>query len=70
MVAELRNVGDKLALYTDENWVYQQLYKRTYTLYGVPYTHQGKTIAVDIYLDRKVRSTIKQLLGGQLLLDI
>ena len=70
MVAELRNMGDKLALYTDENWVYRQLHKRTYTLYGVPYTHEGKLVAVDLYFDRKVRSTIKRVLSGQLMLDI
>ena len=70
MVAELRNMGDKLALYTDDNRLYRQLSKRSYALYGVPYTRAGKMVAVDLYLDRKARGTIKRVLSGQMLLDI
>ena len=70
MVAELRNMGDKLALYTDDDRLFRQLKKQNYTFYGIPYTNQGKTVAVDLYLDRKARKTVTKVLQGQLLLDI
>ncbi len=70
MVAELRNVADKLALYTDDNRVYERFHKRTPTLYRVPYIQNGKLVAIDLYFDRKLKNTITQVINGQLMLEM
>ncbi len=69
MVAELRNMGNRLALYTDDDRVYQYLHKWTCTMFRVPYTRDGKLVAADLYFDRKARSTVDRVLDGQLMLD-
>ena len=70
MVAELRKVNNKLALYTNDDRVYKSLYKRSYTLHRAPYLQEGKLVAVDLYFDRRVASTLTQVINGQLLLEI
>ena len=70
MVAELRKVGSELALYTDDNWVYQRFYKWPHTLCKAPYTQSGKLVGVDLYFDKKVKHTIIQVINGQLMLSI
>jgi len=69
MVTELRGMGNRLALYTDDDRVYKYLHKRTCTISKVPYTQNGRLIAVDLYFDKKVRRTVTRVLNGQLMLD-
>ena len=70
MVAELRKVDKRLALYTDDDPVYKRLYRWPYTLYKAPYTKNGKLVGVDLYFDRQLRHTVVQVINGQLMLDI
>ena len=71
MIVELRHMGRKeLALYTNDNWVYQRFSKWKCTIGKVPYTQNDKLVGVDLYFDRKARSTIHQVLNGQLMLNI
>ncbi len=70
MVAELRRVGNRLALYTDDNAVYRRLSRWKATRRRVPY-HQGRNVvAVDLYFDPRARRTIKRVLEGQLMLNL
>ena len=61
MVAELRKIGDKLALYTNDNRVYRSFAKGVYPLCKIPYTQDGRLVGVDLYFDKKVKNTIIQL---------
>ena len=70
MVAELRRVNKRLALYTDDNDVYQRLSKWQYTLYKAPYVQKGKLIGVDLYFNRQLKHTVSQVINGQLMLDL
>ena len=70
MVAELRNIGSRLALYTNDAWLYERFHKWSDTLCEVSYIQGGKRIAVEFYFDRKFRDTVVRVLDGQLMLDI
>ena len=70
MVAELRKVDNRLVLYTDDDQVYKRLYKWPYTLYKAPYTRSGKLVGFDLYFDKELKSTVAQIISGQLMLDI
>ena len=70
MVAELREMGNELALYTDDNRLYRRFSGWSCTIFKVPYTQGGKLIAVDIYFDRKFKSTVSRVINGQLVLNI
>ncbi len=70
MVIELRKIGGRLALYTDDAGVYERFHKWRDTLCEVPYTQGGKQVAIDFYFDRKFRDTVVRVLDGQLMLDI
>jgi len=63
-------MGSRFALYTDDDRVYQYLHKWTCTLSRVPYTQDGKLVAVDLYFDRKSRGTVGRVLDGQLMMDL
>ncbi|MFC1992511.1 hypothetical protein ACFLV3_01705 [Chloroflexota bacterium] len=71
MGTEIRRIGrDRLALYTDEEWIYERFHKWHDTLCEVPYLQDNKPVAVDLYFDRKVKRIITRVLKGQLMLDI
>jgi len=70
MVAELRRIGNRLALYTDDNTVYERLTKWKATVNGVPYQQGHKTVAVDLYFEPWARKTVKKVLKGQLILNL
>ncbi len=70
MTAELRTIGDRLALYTDDEGVYRRLREGLPPLYKIPYFHRGKMVGVDLYFDKKLKGTVARMMKGQLLLDI
>jgi len=70
MVAELRRIGNKLALYTDDNDVYHRLSRWNATLYRVPYKQGKSVVGVDMYFEPWARKTVKRVLAGQAVLDI
>ena len=70
MVAELRRIGNKLALYTDDNDVYRRLYRWNATLCRVPYKKGKNVVGVDMYFEPWARNTVKRVLNGQSLLGI
>ncbi|MDO8716442.1 MAG: hypothetical protein Q7J73_06505 [Dehalococcoidales bacterium] len=70
MTAELRIIGDRLALYTDDEGFYRRLREGLPPLYRTPYFHHGKMVAVDLYFDKKLKGTVSRMMKGQLLLDI
>ena len=70
MVAELRRIGSRLALYTDDNTVYERLSRWKATLYGVPYQQGRRIVAVDLYFEPWARKTVKRALRGQLMLNM
>jgi len=70
MVAEVRIIGKRLALYTDEVTVYTYLNKRLAPSKKVSYLQNGKPVGFDFYYDVKLSHTIKQVAKGQLLLGI
>ena len=70
MVAELRKIDQRLVLHTDDNLVYRRLNKLPYTLRKVPYIQDGRTVAIDLYFDRKAKSTVVRVMNGQLMLGL
>lgn len=70
MVAELRRIGKRLALYTDDTEVYRRLSRWKATLDGVPYNQGRKVVGVDLYFEPWARKTVKRVLRGQTVLDI
>lgn len=70
MVAELRKMGDKIALYTDDARTYRRFSKWAYTLYKIPYIQDRKLVGADFYFNKGFKSTIKCVIKGQLTLDI
>ncbi len=70
MVAELRRMGDKLALYTNDNRLYKSFAKGVCPLSKVPYTQDGRLVGIDLYFDKKVKNAIIQIVNGQLMLDM
>ncbi len=70
MVAEIREIGDKLVVYTDDNRLYRIFDKRLRPLFQIPYAQNGKVVGIDFYFDRKFKNTIIQVIKGQLMLDL
>lgn len=70
MVAELRNMRNEVALYTDDNCIYERFSKWTNITHKIPYTQNSKIIAVDLFFDKKLRNSIIRVLNGQLMLDM
>ncbi|MFC1912659.1 hypothetical protein ACFLX7_00455 [Chloroflexota bacterium] len=66
----MRKVDKKLALYTDDERIYRCFSKWQNTLYRVPYIQSGKMIGVDLYFDTQVSNTVRQVIKGQLMLDV
>lgn len=70
MVAELRYMKNEVALYTDDNCVYERFSKWANTKRKIPYTQNSKVIAVDLFFDKKLKNRIIRVLNGQLMLDM
>ncbi|MDO8579096.1 MAG: hypothetical protein Q7R50_07975 [Dehalococcoidales bacterium] len=70
MTAELRTIGGKLAVYTDDESLYRRLQEGPTPLYKIPYLKGGKMVGVDLYFDKKFRNTVARVVDGQMLLDI
>jgi len=70
MVAEVRKIGKRLVLYTNEVKVYTYLNKKLAPSARVSYLQNGKPVGFDFYYDAKLTRTIKQVAKGQLLLPI
>ncbi|MBI2851732.1 MAG: hypothetical protein HYX84_01325 [Chloroflexi bacterium] len=70
MTAELRAVGDKLALYTDDNSVYLRFSRGIVPIYKVPYFRNGRVVGYDLFFDAKQKTSVAQIMKGQLLLDM
>jgi len=68
MVAELRKVNNKLALYTDDERIYKCFSKWPHTSSRIRYTQSGKLVGIDFYFDRRLRRTVRQVINGQLML--
>jgi hypothetical protein len=70
MVAELRVISKRLVLYSDNPDFYNYINKRLRPLKKVPYVQNGKIVAFDFYYKKDRESIIKQIINGQLFLDI
>lgn len=70
MTAELRVIGNRLAVYTDDQDLYRRLQEGPVPLYKVPYLKGGKTVAVDLYFDIKFKNIVARIVEGQMLMDI
>lgn len=70
MKAEIRTIGNRLAVYTDDQHIYRRLKESLPPLYKVPYLKGGKMVGVDLYFDLKFRNTVARVVDGQFLLDI
>jgi len=70
MVAELRKIGGRWALYTNDAFVYKHLSKYTIATNKIPYIKNGKMVGIDFYFDKKSTRTAKKVARGQLLLGI
>ncbi len=70
MTAELRIVGDKLVLFTDDNQVYRRFRQGIRPLYQRPYFKHGNLVAYDLYFEKKQRRAIVQVMKGQFALNI
>ncbi|MBI2848324.1 MAG: hypothetical protein HYX83_04030 [Chloroflexi bacterium] len=70
MTAEIRVVGDRLALYTDDEQVYRRFRTRIVPLRKVRYFQRGRVIGIDLYFDKKQKKVVTAIMKGQLALDI
>ncbi len=63
MIAELRNLNDKLAVYTDNTVLERRLRKLKSCLYYTPYydSRSGKVIGVDLYFDTSARTFLHKV---------
>jgi len=69
MTAELRIVGDKLVLFTDDNQVYRRFRQGIRPLYERPYIQHGNLVAYDLYFEKKQRRAIVRVMKGQFSLN-
>jgi len=70
MTAELRTIGNRLAVYTDDESLYRRLKEGPTPLCKIPYLKGGKMVGVDLYFDKKFSNTVARVVDGQMLLDI
>jgi hypothetical protein len=66
----LRTIGNRLAVYTDDQSLYRRLREGPAPRYKVPYQKGGKMVGVDVYFDKKFKKTVARVVVGQMLLDI
>ena len=70
MVVELRKIGRRWALYTNDEMVYKHLGKCTIAANKVPYIQNGKLVGIDFYFNEKLNRTIRKVAKGQMFLGI
>ncbi len=70
MTAELRTIGDRLAVYTDDQDLYRRLKEGPTPVYKIPYLKGGKMVGVDLYFDKKFKEMIARMVDGQIPLGI
>ncbi len=68
MIAEYREMKDKLVLYTDVTEVERRLKRLKSHLYSIPYYNSGdgKIVGVDLYFDKSARNILRKTAGSQL----
>lgn len=70
MVAELRKTANRLILYSDNASLYGYINNWVRPLKKVPYIQNGKIVAYDFYYRSGNESMIRQVINGQLFLDL
>jgi hypothetical protein len=70
MVVELRKIGSRWALYTDDMTVFRRLSKYVARSKKIKYMQNGKLVGIDFYFDRKSARFIHRIARGQLPLDL
>jgi hypothetical protein len=63
VIAELRNMNDKLALHTNVTDIERRLKKLKSFHYSIPYynTNNGKIIGIDLYFDKSAGTVLRRL---------
>jgi hypothetical protein len=63
VIAELRDMNDKVALHTNIADVERKLKKLKSFMYSVPYydSRNGKIVGIDLYFERSARSTLRKI---------
>lgn len=70
MVAEIRILGGRTVLYTDNASLYRYLNKNLHPIKKVPYIQNGKTVGYDFYYHIGYEQIIRQVINGQLLMEM
>jgi hypothetical protein len=70
MVAEIRRIGHRWALYTDDIVLYRRLTKFGFTARPVRYLQRGKVVGIDVYFNTRLKCTVQRIKHGQLPLDM
>ena len=70
MVAELRMVGKRLALYTDDTDIYRRVSRWKIARGTAPYLQGKKVVGMDIYFHPRDRKAVERVLEGQLALNL
>lgn len=67
MIAEYREMKDKLVLYTDINEVERRMKRLKSHLYSIPYYNSGdgKIVGVDLYFDKSARNILRKMAAFQ-----
>lgn len=63
-------MGDKIALYTDDNQVYRRFSRGIIPFHKVPYLRNGHVVGYDLFFNLNQRGAVAQIMKGQLLLDM
>ncbi|MFC2021485.1 hypothetical protein ACFLU1_06900 [Chloroflexota bacterium] len=60
MIAEFRDMNEKLALYTDITEMEHRLKRLKSCIYWVPYydSHKGKIIGIDLYFEKSAKNML------------
>jgi len=70
MVAEIRRIGSRTVLFTNDPTLYNHLNRLSLTRHKVRYLQNGKLVGIDFYFDRRFRKIARRVKNGQLLLGI
>ena len=70
MTAELRIMGNKVAVYTNDNQVYRRFRRGLVPLQKIRYFKSGRVVGVDLYFDKRQKSAVARIMRGQLRLNI
>ena len=60
MIAEFRDMNEKLALYTDITVMERRLKRLKSCMYWIPYYdgHNGKFVGIDLYFEKSARNML------------